>query len=71
MIFTSTCLLVWGIGLRQVLLCILGQDTQGEPDRLHTRLGHTRQAEGLTSGQDRLKDLRGGPNIQRLKEQSR
>lgn len=54
---------VWGIRLRQVLLCAIGQDTQGGPDRLQTRLGHTSQAEGPTNDPDRLRALRGGPDV--------
>ena len=49
--------------MRQILLCVVGQDTQGGLDRLQARLGHTSQAEGPVSDPDRLKALRGGPNM--------
>ena len=45
-----------------VLLCAEGQHTQGGPDRLQARRDAS-QTDGSTSGADRLKALRGGPDM--------
>ena len=62
-----TCVCGW---VEVILLCVEGQQTQGNPDKLQA-YKVVSQAGGLASGPDRLQALRGGPVMLKVRERSR